>query len=95
MERKSFHDSEKLLRVGIAAARERICARDPELASALDVPPPINPSDDTASQGTGSASGDGRGVAYRAARKIYRALKHLELLWPILEKARNEVRRRF
>jgi hypothetical protein len=92
METNSFRDPSKIMKALVAASAELIHARDPELGAALDVPPPsVNP---TESPTHFVIAGDGRGLAYRAARKFYRKLKHMQSLQPILEKVRDEVRRR-
>ena len=95
MGRDFIRDPKETLRALVAADVRFIYARDPGLAAGLDVSPPaVEPLDDLMRVASPGASGERRGLAYRAARKIYRTLKHWNALQPILEGVRNEVRRR-
>ena len=95
MDPNSFRDPAKIMAALTAAGVELIYARDPALAAALDVgPPAIDAADSPTHMVIAGASGDGRGFAYRAARKFYRQLKHVKSLQPVLEKVRDAVRRR-
>lgn len=78
---------DKLVKAGV----ELVHARDGALGAALDVPPP---SLEPVSTTTIWASEELRGLAYRGARKVYRSLKRIGPLQPLLEKARGIVRPR-
>jgi hypothetical protein len=95
VELNSIRDPEQVLRALVAADVQGIYARDLGLAAELDVsPPPVDPDENLVHRAPFSPSADSRGLAYRAARKIYRKLKHWKSLLPILEKVRDEIRRR-
>ncbi len=95
MGRDSIRDPEETLRALVAADVQFIYARDLGLAAELDVSPPaVESADDLMSVATPGASVERRGLAYRAARKIYRTMKHWNALQPVLERVRDEVRRR-
>ena len=94
MEPNSHRDPDKALRALMAADIQLIYACDPRLAADLDVSPPqVNTADDLTNFATLGASGGRKGLAYRAARRIYRKLKEWKLLQPIAERVRDEVRR--
>lgn len=85
----SFPDPTKVMEALVAASTELIYARDPVLGAALDVPPPLLDPVDRPTHVV--SSGDSRGLAYRAARKVYRKLKHVGSLQPILQRVRHEI----
>jgi len=76
----------------VEAGTEVIRARDPGLAAALDVsPPPVDPYESMSHVSVVATSAGGRGIAYLAARKVYRRLKSVKFLQSILARVRHEI----
>ena len=79
----------------MAASVELVHVRDSALGAVLDVPPPsVDPVLNPATQSASGVFGDMKGLAYRGARKVYRSLKRVESLQPMLAKLRDQVRYR-
>ena len=92
---KAFREPHEVLTNLMAAGAELIRARDAALGAALDVPPPsVEPAPAPVSAIARTLSGDVRGLAYRGARKIYRLLKRIGPLRPLLQGLRDKIRRR-
>jgi hypothetical protein len=90
MDYEPFRRPNQVLDKLVAAGIELVYARDSELAAALDVSPPsLEGSDDRALAQIRSTQG--RGITYRAARKLYRNLKDNKQLRPLLERVRHEI----
>ena len=76
----------------IAAASDSIRARDQELGVALDVTPPaVDAAWSPSHEYVPAGSAKQHGIAYRAARKVYRKLKTTKFLQPLLERIRQEI----
>ena len=89
MNSEPFKRPDEVLRQLIAAGVELVYVRDPALAARLDVAPPsVDPGDHLAPQ---MKPKEGRGIAYRIARKIYRKLKNNQQLKPLLDRVRHEI----
>jgi hypothetical protein len=90
-----FRKPDEILSKLVTAGVELVHVRDSALGAALDVPPlSVDP---VSSPSTAIATGlypDSRGLAWRGARKIYQSLKRVEPLQPVLQKLRDEFRRR-
>jgi hypothetical protein len=86
-----FRQPNEVLNKLIAAGMELVHLRDSALAVVLDVSPP---SLEPVSVPASGVSENVRGMAYRGTRKIYRSLKRVEFLQPLLEKLRDNVRQR-
>lgn len=95
MKAKPFRQPNEVLNNLMTAGVELIHVRDSALGATLDVPPPsVEPVSSPASVVVTGFYRDVRGLAYRGARTIYRSLKRVEPLQPLLEKLRDRVRRR-
>jgi hypothetical protein len=91
----AFRQPSETLNKLVAAGVELVHVRDATLGAELDVPPPpIEPVRQPASLIATELAHDVRGLAYRGARKAYRALKRVEPLQPLLQKLRDRIRRR-
>lgn len=89
MNSEPFRHADQVLERLVAAGVELMHARDSALASALDVPPPsVERTHQPPPQIRSTAR---RGIAYRAARKVYRKLKDNQQLRPLLDKVRHEI----
>lgn len=78
----------------VAASVELVHARDAALGAALDVPPPsVAPVNRPASPFASKFAHDVRGLAFLGVRMIYRSLKRVEPLQPVLQILRDKVRR--
>lgn len=95
MRSATFRQPNEVLNKLVAASVELIHVRDSALGAVLDVPPPsVEPEHHPASLIATGFFKDMRSLAYRGARKIYRSLKRVEPLQPVLVKLRDQVRRR-
>ncbi len=90
MSSEPFRHPDQVLDRLVAAGVELIYSRDGAVAAALDVAPP---SVEVTHQPlpTQIRSTAGRGIAYRAARKVYRKLKDNQQLRPLLDRVRHEI----
>ena len=87
MRSETLENPREVLERLVAAGVEVIRARDFGVAAALDVAPPsIEGTHQPAPRST-----EGRGLAYRAARKVYRKLKDNQQLRPLLDRVRHEI----
>jgi hypothetical protein len=93
MNTNPFRDPLRALKAMVVADTELIRASDPLLGAALNVTPLTADFGPLGKPGTATRDNKGRGLAYRAARKIYRALKDIKGFQPILERVRAEIRR--
>jgi hypothetical protein len=92
---RAFEPPTEILDKLVSAGVELIYARDSVLGATLDVPPPsVDIGAGPIGNALDAAPGEKRGLAYRAARKIYRHLKRVEALQPILEELKQRVRMR-
>ena len=79
----------------VAASVELVYVRDSALGTALNVPPPsVELAHAPESPIATGIFKDMKGLAYRGARKVYRTLKSVEPLQPMLAKLRDQVRHR-
>jgi len=92
MNTNPYLDPAKTLRAMVLAGSELIYARDPALGAVLDVAPPAVEAGESPSYVYAAAGASSqRGMAYRAARKVYRELKSAKVLQPLLERVRHEI----
>ncbi len=79
----------------VTASVELMHIRDSALATVLNVAPPsVDPAERAGSPIAAGVFKDMKGLAYRGARKVYRTLKSVESLQPMLSKLRDQLRHR-
>jgi len=85
-------DPATTLRAMVLAGSELIYARDPALGAVLDVAPPsVEAAESPSHEYVVATIAKRRGLTYRAARKMYRKLKSVKSLQPVLERIRHEI----